>query len=52
LHGKSSAKECGYNDLVTCLGATSILILFALLATWVPARRASRIDPIEALRWE
>ena len=42
----------GSNDLVTCLGATSILIFFALLATWVPARRASRIDPIEALRWE
>jgi ABC-type antimicrobial peptide transport system permease subunit len=40
------------NDLVTCLGATSILIFFPLLATWVPARRASRIDPIEALRWE
>ena len=46
LYGISS------NDLVTCLGATLILIFFALLATWVPARRASRIDPIEALRWE
>jgi hypothetical protein len=40
------------NDLGTCLGATLILSFFALIATWVPARRASRIDPIEALRWE
>jgi len=46
LYGISS------NDLVTCLGATLILSFFALAATWVPARRASRIDPIEALRWE
>lgn len=40
------------NDLRTCLGATLILSLFALIASWVPARRASRIDPIEALRWD
>jgi predicted permease len=42
----------GSNDLGTCLGATSILIVLALVATWLPARRASRLDPIEALRWE
>jgi predicted permease len=40
------------NDWVTCLGATSILIALAMLATWLPARRASRMDPVQALRWE
>jgi predicted permease len=30
--------------------ATLILLLFSLLASWIPARRAARVNPTEALR--
>jgi len=34
------------------IAATFLLILAAALAAFVPARRASSIDPMEALRYE
>ncbi|HEY1493809.1 MAG TPA: hypothetical protein VGF49_04670, partial [Candidatus Solibacter sp.] len=30
--------------------AASVLILIAFLAAWLPAHRASRLNPLEALR--
>jgi ABC-type antimicrobial peptide transport system permease subunit len=37
-------------DPLTIVASTVLLALFALLASWIPARRASMVDPTEALR--
>lgn len=40
------------HDLITILGAAFLILSCAALAAWLPARRAARIDPMEALRYE
>ncbi len=44
--------EVSTTDPLTFLTAPVVLVSVSLLATWLPVRRATRVDPTEALRSE
>jgi putative ABC transport system permease protein len=39
-------------DAVTFAGVAALLGVVALVASWLPARRAARVEPMQALRYE
>lgn len=49
--GSSMPRMAG-TDPVTLVAVAAVLFAVALLASWVPARRATRVNPVEALRAE
>jgi putative ABC transport system permease protein len=49
---RSMLFEISPNDPLTIAGIALLLLLIAMLASYIPARRATRVDPMIALRYE
>jgi putative ABC transport system permease protein len=49
---KSFLFEVEPGDPATLVGVGLLFVSVALLACWVPVRRAAKVDPLEALRYE
>jgi predicted permease len=47
---RSQLFEIAPTDAITYLAVATALLMVALVASWIPARRAARIDPLDALR--
>jgi ABC-type antimicrobial peptide transport system permease subunit len=49
---RSTLFRLGAADPVAIGTAVALILAVTLLAGWLPARRASRLDPMSALRYE